>query len=106
MRGGRTHRTCKQSCLRSNSRDFPLSARPRLVWGCRRASPGPTGCPPSLRAVSPSRKGESTLTGEAEEAAIAFLERLDPASQLEVLRRFEEVMDHEADGHSRRLRRA
>lgn len=46
------------------------------------------------------------MPGEAEEAAIAFLMRLDPASQLEVLKRFEEVLQPEGDSQSRRLRRA
>lgn len=45
------------------------------------------------------------MPGEAEDAAIAFLKQLDPASQLEVLRRYEEILQVELDTDSRRLRR-
>lgn len=59
---------------------------------------------PSVVPVHPRLRGV-VLPGEAEEAAIAFLMQLDPASQLEVLRRFEEVLQLEGDSQSRRLRR-
>jgi hypothetical protein len=45
------------------------------------------------------------MTEEAEDAAIAFLLRLDPATQREVLRRYEEAFQVELDTTSRRLRR-
>jgi hypothetical protein len=43
--------------------------------------------------------------GEAENAAIAFLLQLDPATQREVLERFEEALEVETDNESRRRRR-
>jgi hypothetical protein len=45
------------------------------------------------------------LSGEAEEAAVAFLLRLDPATQQEVLARYEEALQVELDTTPRRLRR-
>jgi Homing endonuclease associated repeat len=45
------------------------------------------------------------MTGEVEDAALAFLLKLGPASQLEVLARYEEVLQFELDSTPRRLRR-
>src|SRR4051812_4204765 len=45
------------------------------------------------------------MSREAEDAAIAFLLRLDPATQREVLARYEEALEAEPDTMSRRLRR-
>jgi hypothetical protein len=45
------------------------------------------------------------MSEEIEDAAIAFLLRLDPATQREVLRRYEEVLQEELDTSSARLRR-
>src|SRR5438045_8881987 len=45
------------------------------------------------------------MSDEAENAAIAFLMRLDPASQREVLRRYEELLQVELDTDGARLRR-
>lgn len=45
------------------------------------------------------------MPGEAEDAAIAFLLRLDPATQREVLERYEEALQVETDTDSRRMRR-
>jgi len=45
------------------------------------------------------------MSREAEDAALAFLLRLDPATQREVLERYEEVFDTELNTESRRLRR-
>jgi HNH endonuclease len=45
------------------------------------------------------------MSREAEDAAIAFLLRLDPATQRELLERFGEVMEEEPLSQSRRLRR-
>jgi hypothetical protein len=45
------------------------------------------------------------MSQEAVDAAISFLLRLDPASQREVLERYEEVLQVELDSPSRRLRR-
>jgi hypothetical protein len=42
---------------------------------------------------------------EAEDAAVAFLSQLDPVTQIEVLRRFEEVLQRELDTESSRERR-
>jgi hypothetical protein len=45
------------------------------------------------------------MPGEAEEAAIAFLLQLDPATQREVLERYEKALQEELNTDSRRLRR-
>src|SRR5215212_1968829 len=45
------------------------------------------------------------MSREAEDAAIAFLLRLDPATQREVLNRYEEALQVELDTTARRLRR-
>jgi hypothetical protein len=45
------------------------------------------------------------VPGEAEDAAIAFLLQLDPATQREVLERYEEALQLEGDSDSRRMRR-
>lgn len=45
------------------------------------------------------------MSDEVEDAAIAFLLRLDPATQRELLRRYEEVVQAELDTDSARLRR-
>jgi hypothetical protein len=45
------------------------------------------------------------MPGEAEDAALAFLLQLDPATQREVLERFDQVLQAEGDTQSRRLRR-
>src|SRR5690349_12368006 len=105
MAGGRTHRRRNQALGKANSRDFSpassLGSGSRL--GARRS-----GELALLLAWGPSTqpaKGGSSVSGEAEEAAIAFLKQLDPASQLEVLRRYEEILQVELDTDSRRVRR-
>ena len=45
------------------------------------------------------------MPDEAEDAAVAFLSKLDPVTQIEVLRRFEEILQRELDTETSRERR-